>query len=256
MDITDRDQPHFIKSSVLNFGFLWPNQYHVPYKEYQRNLRTTSVSEGSNDTFANTEWSPGPSSPTPNYNSLSPCPPHLPSAEEKQQEQQIDLTTTEIIQAVNERIGQAHSITKELARTLYWVCQSQGEELDQFTFREGGLTYHQLQQIDQINHLELYSKATDTAVAGPSSQFQEGNQHQEGEEQEEHSEEEQPLYHPLRIPELMQQDTSNGTQISEGSLTTSIGSETIPMEETPIVHFLNEEEWTLWLNKQLDRVFH
>ena len=131
--------------------------------------------------------------------------------------------------------------------------------INQFAFREGGLTYCQLQQIDWINHPKLYSKATGAAVAGPLSQFQEDDQHQEGEEQEEHLEEEQePLQHPLHTPELMQQeDTSNETQISEGSSTTSIGSvTTFQPEETPIIPFPNKEEWTLWLNEQLGRVFH
>ena len=104
MDLTDGDQPHFIESSVLNFRFLWP-KHHVPDEEYHRNLGTTSVSEGSDDTFANTEWSPGPSSPTPIYNSLSPCPPRFQPAEEEQQDEQIDQTMTEIIQTVNKRIG-------------------------------------------------------------------------------------------------------------------------------------------------------
>ena len=62
--------------------------------------------------------------------------------------------------------------------------------------------YRQLQQMDQINHPNLYSKTTDTAVAGPLSQFHKEEQHQEGEEPEEHSEEEQPLQHPLHIQEL------------------------------------------------------
>ena len=135
---------------------------------------------------------------------------------------------------------------------------AQAQNLDHFIFREGRLTYRQLQQIDQINHPDLYSETTEAAIAGPSSPYQEDDQHQEGEGQEEHLEEEQePLQHPLCTLELTQQeDTSNETQISEGSLTTSIGLDTLlqPME-MPIIQFLNEEDWTLWLNGQLDRIF-
>lgn len=138
----------------------------------------------------------------------------------------------------------------------HYIEFDRDEDLDQFAFREGGLTYRQLLQIDWINHLDLYSEAMGTAIAGPSSQFQEDKQHREGEEHEEHSEEEKPLQHPLHIPEQMQQeDSSSETQISGESSTTSIRSELTPMEETPIIHFPNEEEWTLWLDQQLDRVF-
>ena len=163
-----------------------------------------------------------------------------------------------VIQSVNKRIARECSIAEELSQTLNWVWQSWGTELDQFTFREGRLTYHQLQQIDWINHPNLYSETTGAAVVGRSSQFWEDNQHREGEEQEEQLEEEQePLQHHLRTPELTQQeDTYNKTQISEGSLTTSIRSESWLTEQTPIIWFPNEEDWTLWLNEQLDRVFH
>ena len=256
IDLTDRDQPHSVESSVFNFRFLWPNTYHVPHKESQWGLWSTSVSKGSDDTFTNTDWTPGPSSPAPCYNSLSPCPPHFQTAEEDQQEQEIDWETNRVLWSVNKRISRAHSIAEELANTLYQVQNSQGQELDQFAFREGGLTYHQLQQLDQINHPDIYNKATDTGVAGPLLQYQEDEQHLEGEEWEEHLEEELPLPHHLCTPEQTQQeDSSNKTQISEESSATSTGSENSSLVETPIVPFPNKGKWTLWLNEQLDRVF-
>ena len=114
-------------------------------------------------------------------------------------------------------LAHQRSIAEELLKTLNQVQQSQGTNLDQFAFREGRLTYHQLQQIDCINHTDLYSETTAATVAGPLSQFQETDQHQEGEEHKEHLEEEQePLHYPLHTPELMQQeDTLNETQIFE-----------------------------------------
>ena len=168
--LTDGEQPHFIESSILNFKFTWPNPHHIPHEEYQENLRATSVSEGS-DTFANTERSPGPSSLAPHFNSLSPHPPHFQSVEEDQQNTEIDQMISDTLWLVNKRITRGRSIAEELLKTLNRVRQSQGTDLDQFTFREGGLTYRQLQQIDRINNLNLYSEATEATVAGPSSQF-------------------------------------------------------------------------------------
>ena len=121
------------------------------------------------------------------------------------------------------------------------MCQ--GTDLDQFTFREGRLTYHQLQHLDWINHPELYSEATGVAVVGPLLQFQEDDQHQEGEEQEEHSEEEQePLHHPLcTLESTQQEDSCNETQISEESSMISITSGTTSQPiETPIVQFMKK----------------
>ena len=93
----------------------------------------------------------------------------------------------------------------------------------------------------------------DTATAGPLSQFREDEQHQEGEEQEELSEE-QPLPHPLCTQEQMQDELSSGEiQKSEGSSQTSMRPS--KPTTTTIVQFPNEEDWTLWLNEQLDRVF-
>ena len=258
IDLTDGDQPHFIKSSDLNFGFSWPNSNHVSDKEYHRNLRTTLISEGSDDTFANSDWSPGSDTPAPQYNSLSPHPPRFQSAEEEQQENDTDHINS-AVWSVTERICQAHSIAEELANTLYWVHMSQGTDLDQFAFREGRLTYCQLQHLDCINHPDLYNEATETPVAGPLSQFQEDDQNQEGEEPEEHWEEEQePLQHPPCTPELTQQeDSCNETQSSEESSQASNSTSEITVQpiETLIVQFLNEEDWTLWLNGQLDRIF-
>ena len=97
MTLLDRDQPHFIESSILNFKFTWPNPHHIPHEEYQANLCTTTVSEGSNDTFANTVWSPGPSSPAPHFNTLSPHPPRFQSVEEDQQNIEIDHTISETL---------------------------------------------------------------------------------------------------------------------------------------------------------------
>ena len=121
VNLTDRDQPHFIESSVLNFEFTWPNQYHIPYEEHQANLRAESVSEGSNETFANTDWMPGSLTNAPEYQSLSPHPPHFQSAEEEHQDQEIDCTTTEIIWSVNERISRVCSIAEEFTTTLNQV---------------------------------------------------------------------------------------------------------------------------------------
>ena len=70
VNLTGGDQPHFIESSTLNFKFTWPNPHHILHEEYQAKLRTTSVSEGS-DTFANTDWSPGPSSLAPHWLTLT-----------------------------------------------------------------------------------------------------------------------------------------------------------------------------------------
>ena len=237
---------------------MWPNPHHIPHEEYQANLQATSVSEGSDDTFANTIWTPGLSSPAPNFNSLSPQPPRFQSVEEEQQNQIINHTIDQAIQSVNERIERGHTIAEELLNTISRVQQSQGTELDQFAFREGRLTYCQLQAIDRINNPQFYSEPTETAVAGSSSQFREDDQHQEGEVQEEQREEEvEPLPHHLHTLELMQlEDTSNETQISGESSTTSIKPQNLsgPIE-TPIIQFLNEEDWTLWLNGQLDRIF-
>ena len=252
VDLNNSDQPNTVELITLNFRFSWPNQYHVPDEEYHRNLAPSTVSKGSSDTFANTNWSPG--SPVPQYNSLSPCPPCFQSAEEEQQNQNIEITPLKIINWVNERIDWACSIAEELVQTIYWVHQSQGTEFNQTAFREGGLTYCQLQQIDQINNPNLYSDTTDTAVVGPSTQFQEDEQYQEGEEQEEHLEE-QPLPHPLHIQEQMQQeDLSSKTQNSQES-SKILTRPSTPIKQTLIVPFLTEEDWTLWLNKQLDRVF-
>ena len=121
IDLTNGDQPYFIESSVLNFGFSSPNQYYVSDSEYHRNLGTQSVLEGSNDTFANTDWSPGSPTPTPQYNSLSPHPPHFQSAEEEQQENDTDHIINSAVQSVTERISRAHSIAEELATMLYRV---------------------------------------------------------------------------------------------------------------------------------------
>ena len=70
VDLDNDDQSHRVESLTLNFRFSWPNQYHVPDKEYCRNLAPSTVSKGSDDTFANTDWSQGP--PAPNYHLLSP----------------------------------------------------------------------------------------------------------------------------------------------------------------------------------------
>ena len=173
--LNNGDQPHRLETITLNFRFSWPNQYHISDEEYHRNIAPSNISKGSDNTFANTNWSPG--SPAPYYNSLSPHPPCFQPAEEEQQEQNITITPLEIINWVNERIGQARSIAEELAQTIYWVHQ--GWDLDQTPFREGSLTYHQLQQIDQIHNPHLYSNATDTAVAGPLTWLQQDEQHPE-----------------------------------------------------------------------------
>ena len=83
-----------------------------------------------------------------------------------------------------------HSIAEELPQVLLEIWMAQAQNLDQFIFREGRLTYCQLWHLDQLSNPELYNKATGAAVAGMSSQFWEDNQHQEGEEQEELLEEE------------------------------------------------------------------
>ena len=95
-----------IESSVLNFGFSWPNENHTPDEEYHENLAPSVVSKGSNDPFANSHWSPGSTnSPVPNYNSLSPHPPLFHPAEEEQQREQTNLTTEEIVNQVNIRLS-------------------------------------------------------------------------------------------------------------------------------------------------------
>ena len=137
---------------------------------------------------------------------------------------------------------------EELAKM---IDQAQlGRDLDQVVFREGGLMYHQLQQIDRANNPNLYNDVTDTAIVGPLTRFQEDKQHQEGEEEEE----ELPLLHCLHTQELMQaEDSSSATQ----TLPKSSEISTRPSEpiKPPTVPFPQEEDWTLWLNDQLDREF-
>ena len=165
-----------------------------------------------------------------------------------------------MIRQIDDRLMGGCSIAEELAQVLLEIRTAQAQNLDHFVFREGGLTYHQLQHLDCLANPELYNKATGAAVAGPSSQFREDDQHQEGEEQEKLIEEEQePLQHPLCTPELTQQEDSyNEIQIS-GESSQALNNESensVRPIETPIVPFPNEEEWTLWLDGQLNRIFH
>ena len=244
VDIKEPDQPHRAESVTFNFSFSWPNPYHISDEEYCQNLAPSEVSEGSNDTFVNTDWMPD--SPAPDYRNLSPQPPCFQAAEGEQQPQQPEISTLEIIQRVNERIGQACTIAEGLAQTIYRVRA--GRDLDQVAFREGRLTYCQLQQIDRANNPDLNNNAADTAIAGPSAQLQEDEEHHKGEE------EEWPPSHCLRTLEQTQvEDLSLATQMSpEFSENSTRQFEPI---KTPIIPFPQEEDWSLWLNKQLDRVF-
>ena len=147
--------PHFIESSTFNFKYMWPNPHHIPHEEYQENLHTTTVSEGS-DSFANTDWSPGPSSPPPNFNSLSPQPPHFHLADEEQQDELIDQTINQTISYVDNRITRGCSIAEELAQVLTEIQMAQAQNLDHFIFREGGLTYCQLQHLDQLVNPDIH----------------------------------------------------------------------------------------------------
>ena len=117
-ELTDGDQPHFIESSTLNFEFTWPNPHHIPHEEYQANLRAETVSEGSDNTFANTVWTPGPSSPAPKFNTLSPRPPCFQSIEEEQQDIETDHTISDMIRLASESITRGRSIAEELLETL------------------------------------------------------------------------------------------------------------------------------------------
>ena len=153
--------PHLIEDLRIVFGYLWPNLYY----QIEEDLIVRTPSRGPIVTGVTTSGTTTPvdlPSPPEELHKVPLPPAPLPKLPELPGITNFNRQTEALHQQI---IGHNRSIW-ELPLTPHQHLEAllahiwSGENLDEVAFSEGNITYCQLQRIDQLSNLHLYTEAS------------------------------------------------------------------------------------------------